>query len=788
MRTKLCLICSMILSLFMLAILISISLAGDNCWTSEKLFGGEISDIVIHAQDRNIMYCYQACSGIYKSVDGGKNWKKVTSDISINSTLYGDLRIDPVNLETIYFLDDKTVYKSIDSGVTWTSITIGISKNNLSDFDINPFNNQELILGSAGTGFFQTDNGGATWIKKNVFGSSSVYVTEYDDYAINRIYVGTVMSFSPSIDDGFSWSENNGSTWTYIEEGLKNLGTIDDIEVDPNNHDIIYIVGKGRIYSNYHPPDTQPFHCIYRSVDRGKNWTCINNGLNVNRAKRIEVHPNNSDLLYICTPLQGVWRSRDRGQSWESCNTNVGNLMAKCITIDEVNNILYLGTFQSGIFKSLDEGQTWLDCNQGIDGLCIISINFNPVNSRTIYLSRTEYPLKSIDGGQNWFPLGIGTLDEVYAYDIKIDPVDTSIIYLGAFNKRFGQEAYTNNGFFISFDAGNHWEKRSYGLPEDVDILCLNVFAQKERKIIYIGTNHGMYRSHDLGKSWQSTNNGIDDAFMIVLSVAVAKEDSNIVFAGFPTGVYKTMNGGVSWKKVSHNFSGFSFNCYVDPNNANRVVITCSTSSSQSQDGGAFVSEDGGKTWKQFAFGPRNVFAFSPHNPNHLLLGGFYGEVFFGENGFDNLEVISEGFNSPGDTPLLISCLAFDPVVPNKFYCGAYNWGVHSYTKTSLSVKDKKSITTIPLKFDLGQNQPNPFNPETRIQYEIPKEGHVILTILNLSGQKIATLVDTINQPGRHEVTWSGKSDTGEKVASGMYFYQLSMNNHRIIMKMTLLR
>lgn len=788
MRIKLYFIRSAILSLIMLITFMSGSHAGDNCWTSEQLFGGQISDIVIHPQNRNIMYCYQAWSGIYKSVDGGQNWKKVTRDIRINSTFYGDLEIDPNNSETIYFLDEKTVYKSIDGGVTWRSITGGIRTTGFSDFDINPLNSQQLILGCAWTGFFQSQNGGDTWIKKKVFGSSSVYVTEYDDHAPNVIYVGTVMSFSTFIDDGFCWSEDNGSTWTYIEEGLKNLGTIDDIEVDPNNPDTIYIVGAGRICFPPYPSDTQPFHCIYRSVDRGKNWTCINNGLNVNRATRIEIYPNNSDLIYVSTPLQGLWRSRNRGQSWESCNTNFGNMMAKSITIDEVNNILYLGTFQSGVFKSLDEGQTWIDCNQGIDGLCITSINFNPLNSRTIYLSRTEYPLKSIDGGQNWLPLGIGTLDEVYAYDIKIDPIDTSIIYLGAFNKRFGQQAYTNNGFFISFDAGNHWEKRSYGLPEDVDILCLNVFAQKERKIIYIGTNHGMYRSHDLGKSWQSTNNGIDDAFMIVLSVAVAKEDSNIVFGGFPTGVYKTMNGGVSWKKVSHNLSGFSFNCYVDPNNANRVVITCSTSSSQSQDGGAFVSEDGGKTWKQFAFGPRNVFAFSPHNPNHLLLGGFYGEVFFGENGFDNLEVISEGFNSPGDTPLLISCLAFDPVVPNKFYCGAYNWGVYSYTKTSASVKDKKSITSIPLKFDLGQNQPNPFNPETRIRYEIPKEGHVILTIFNLSGQKIVTLVDTINQPGRHEVTWSGKSDNGEKVASGIYFYQLSMDDHHRIQKMILLR
>ena len=77
-------------------------------------------------------------------------------------------------------------------------------------------------------------------------------------------------------------------------------------------------------------------------------------------------------------------------------------------------------------------------------------------------------------------------------------------------------------------------------------------------------------------------------------------------------------------------------------------------------------------------------------------------------------------------------------------------------------------------EFALWQSRPNPFNPVAAIQYSIPAEGHVRLTVYDLSGRAIALLVDRMESSGRHEARWSGEDDQGRPVASGVYWYRLS--------------
>ncbi len=78
-----------------------------------------------------------------------------------------------------------------------------------------------------------------------------------------------------------------------------------------------------------------------------------------------------------------------------------------------------------------------------------------------------------------------------------------------------------------------------------------------------------------------------------------------------------------------------------------------------------------------------------------------------------------------------------------------------------------------PEAYKLDQNYPNPFNPETMIRYSLAKAGFVRLSIYNLSGQEIRTLVNDTKQAGSHESTWDGKNDSGQPVPSGLYFYHL---------------
>jgi hypothetical protein len=100
-----------------------------------------------------------------------------------------------------------------------------------------------------------------------------------------------------------------------------------------------------------------------------------------------------------------------------------------------------------------------------------------------------------------------------------------------------------------------------------------------------------------------------------------------------------------------------------------------------------------------------------------------------------------------------------------------------------------------PFSFDLGQNYPNPFNPSTAIPFRTGslEQGagrpvHTTLTIYNILGKKVKTLVDDKREPGNYQVIWDGKDEVGKEVASGIYFYRLKVGENSISKRMVLLR
>ena len=103
-------------------------------------------------------------------------------------------------------------------------------------------------------------------------------------------------------------------------------------------------------------------------------------------------------------------------------------------------------------------------------------------------------------------------------------------------------------------------------------------------------------------------------------------------------------------------------------------------------------------------------------------------------------------------------------------------------------------LTTLPQKFELEQNFPNPFNPVTELSYSLPKSGNVELVVVNLLGQPIRTLVTNSQPAGRHRITWDGRNDFGNQVGSGFYFYRIAVKpddgseSFTQIRKMSLLR
>jgi hypothetical protein len=105
---------------------------------------------------------------------------------------------------------------------------------------------------------------------------------------------------------------------------------------------------------------------------------------------------------------------------------------------------------------------------------------------------------------------------------------------------------------------------------------------------------------------------------------------------------------------------------------------------------------------------------------------------------------------------------------------------VYYNTGTFTSVKD---ISVVPNNFTLYPNYPNPFNPSTTINYELQNTEYVELSVYNLLGQRIATLVSQKQTPGRHQVTWNAAG-----FPSGFYFYRLKTENGSHIRKMQLIK
>ena len=100
----------------------------------------------------------------------------------------------------------------------------------------------------------------------------------------------------------------------------------------------------------------------------------------------------------------------------------------------------------------------------------------------------------------------------------------------------------------------------------------------------------------------------------------------------------------------------------------------------------------------------------------------------------------------------------------------------------------------VPEAFTLSQNFPNPFNPSTLIQYTIPanfngvSKQRTTMTIFNLLGEKIVTLVDKAQTPGSYTVTWDGKDNAGKRVPSGVYIYRLKAGQFSSSKKMVLVK
>ncbi len=143
---------------------------------------------------------------------------------------------------------------------------------------------------------------------------------------------------------------------------------------------------------------------------------------------------------------------------------------------------------------------------------------------------------------------------------------------------------------------------------------------------------------------------------------------------------------------------------------------------------------------------------------------------------------------SPPDAAGLSMRARFNTLAKGKVWYDDFTIEPVKLVVTGVEELTPEEVANLPKRFDLAQNYPNPFNPTTVIEYALPKAGHVNLAIYNIMGQKVRTLVDGMQPAGRFHLVWDGRSDSGVRVPSGIYFYRIQSGEYVAMKKMILMK
>jgi photosystem II stability/assembly factor-like uncharacterized protein len=320
--------------------------------------------------------------------------------------------------------------------------------------------------------------------------------------------------------------------------------------------------------------------------------------------------------FYMGAASGGVFKTTDGGARWLSITDGkvpVGSTGSIAVAESDPN-VIYLGTGSDGlrsnvstgrgVYKSTDAGATWSFMglyNTGNTG----AVRIHPRDPNTVWVAaigdvfkpnpeRGIY--KTTDGGRNWKQV-LKISDSTGAADVELNPANPNIVY--AWMARAERKPWTiisgarEGGFYKSSDGGETWKQISNGLPTGlIGKGNLAVTAANPNRIFALVEalpNPGFYRSDDAGESWQLMNpaaNMLTRPFYYT-TLAADPTNANTVYGG-SEGFFKSVDGGQTWQgfPTPH---GDNHDMWISPNDGNTMI--------QSNDGGANISTDGGRTW-----------------------------------------------------------------------------------------------------------------------------------------------------------------------------------------------
>ena len=713
----------------------------------------QIGKIVIDPRNSNIVFVAAEGSvwgpggerGLYKSVDGGKTWKKtlnISENTGVNNIVY-----DPRNPDVMYATSEQrrrhvhtkvgggpesAVYKSYDAGETWEKIMRGLPSVDIGGMgiDISPVNPDVLYIimeaAEGQGGFFRSTNRGATWEKMSTHTEAGQYYNEItcDPVNVDKVY---------SMETVSQVTTDAGRTWSAIGNNQRH---VDDhaIWVDPTDTEHFMIGGDGGLYETF---------------DAGKNWFFKRN-LSVTQFYRVAtdnsfpfywVYGGTQDNNSLGGPSRSLRSSGTINTDWLVTNGGDGFWSA----IDPENpNIVYAESQYGGMVRyDKQSGEA-------------ISIRPEPRKGELTYKWNWNAPL-------------------------FISPHKASRIYTAA------------NKVFRSDDRGDHWDVISEDLTAQIDrntwpvmgkfwsmdavakdrstslygeIVSMTESPVKEN-LLYVGTDDGLIQVSEDAKTWRKVSEfpGIP-ANTYVSDICASKFDENVVFASFDNilrddfkpYILKSVDKGKTWVSIANNLPANGTVHSIEQDFVNPDLLFVGT------EFGCFYSNDGGQKW----FAMKNGLPTIPvrditiqKRENDLVIATF-GRGFYILDDYSPLRFGSkEIFEKPAHIFPIKDALMYMPGggtspesgsdgfrAPNPEYGATFTYYIKDVPKTLKSIRKEKERA---LSKD---NKPIPVPSDEELKAEEQETPpYLIFTITDEAGNVVRKINRSASK-GVQRINW----------------------------------
>ena len=587
---------------------------GGKTWTHKGLAATQtIARIIVHPKNPDVVYVAASGHewtlnperGVYKTVDGGRNWEKVLSVDDETGAI--DLVMDPKDNDTVYaamwqrtrpkWNDPRNntrsagsgIWKTTDAGKSWTPIN-----NGLPEAKFRGRIGIDLCLSKPNVLYAYVDN-----YEKAREATAAELADSYGLPSAGIIKGATVYR---SDDKGGSWKQVTGLTpeqKAIMERHSNTYGWVfGQIRVDPNDENTFYTMGLS----------------LNTSTNGGKTVTRVNGPGSDHHALWID--PENSNYL-IKGFDQGIAVSYDKGKNWRYFQKEIPVCQFFNVNYDMATPFKVYGSMQDhGSFRGA------VDLSRGRDRIPTVTFDYAPggegsnhaidpndpaiVYSAGFYgtLSRTEY---KADGSQANYDLMLKISSEEaklrgqWLAPFILSPANPNVLYHGM------------QYLFRSFDRGDTLTRISPDLtsplPNELgDIPYHTIFAISESPfkfgLIYVGTDDGnVWLTRDGGKKWDSLNVGLPFQKWVSRLVASAHDMSTVYMTqngkrddDFAPYVWKSTDYGKTWIDIAKGIPLGPVNVIredpVDPK-----ILYVGT------DGGVFVTTDQGATWQTLGAG-----------------------------------------------------------------------------------------------------------------------------------------------------------------------------------------